>query len=336
MRSANVLTALIAQLHRDDGPAVPQRPAARRLFRHRDAGRGLAGAAGQAHPGGGARAAGPDGGDDRRVPLANFLGQTIGWRWSFAIVGALALLTAALVAIYAPRDLPDRTRSPLAELDALKRGQVWLTLGIGAIGFGGLFAVYTYLASTLTEVTGVSPLMVPVVLMVFGVGMTAGNLIIPRFADRALMPTAAALLVWSLGGAGALSARRAEFLDDADRCLRDRRRRRAGHGVADAADGRVGRCAGAGGGAEPFGVQCGQRAGAMARRAGDRGRVWLDVDRLGRLRPRAGRAGDPGGVGESGAAVLDPSSRRGDLTRGSTVSGFACLQAPASSHAFPH
>ncbi|CAN5853598.1 MFS transporter [soil metagenome] len=132
------------------------------------------------------------------VPLANFLGQTIGWRWSFAIVGVLALLTAALVAIYAPRDLPDRTRSPLAELDALKRGQVWLTLGIGAIGFGGLFAVYTYLASTLTEVTGVSPLLVPVVLMVFGVGMTAGNLIIPRFADRALMPTAAALLVWSL------------------------------------------------------------------------------------------------------------------------------------------
>jgi len=131
------------------------------------------------------------------VPLANFLGQTIGWRWSFAIVGVLALLTAGLVAIYAPRDRPDRTRSPLAELDALKRGQVWLTLGVGAIGFGGLFAVYTYLASTLTEVTGVSPLMVPVALMVFGVGMTAGNLVILRFADRALMPTAAALLVWS-------------------------------------------------------------------------------------------------------------------------------------------
>ena len=132
------------------------------------------------------------------VPLANWLGQTVGWRWSFAIVAVLAVLTATLVAVFAPRDRPDSARSPLGELDALKRPQVWLTLGIGAIGFGGLFAVYTYLASTLTEVTGVSPHLIPVVLMVFGVGMTAGNLIVPRFADRALMPTAAGLLLWSL------------------------------------------------------------------------------------------------------------------------------------------
>lgn len=131
------------------------------------------------------------------VPLANWLGQTVGWRWSFGIVALLALLTVTLVAIFAPRDRPDAARSPLGELAALKRGQVWLTLGIGAIGFGGLFAVYTYLASTLIEVTHVSPRLVPVALMVFGIGMTGGNLIVPRFADRALMPTAAALLVWS-------------------------------------------------------------------------------------------------------------------------------------------
>lgn len=87
--------------------------------------------------------------------------------------------------------------SPLRELGALKRAQVWLTLATGAIGFGGLFAVYTYLASTLMAVTGVPASMVPLALAAFGVGMTAGNLIIPRFADRALMPTAGALLVWS-------------------------------------------------------------------------------------------------------------------------------------------
>jgi len=79
----------------------------------------------------------------------------------------------------------------------LKRPQVWLTLGTGAIGFGGMFAVYTYLASTLMDVTGVSPRMVPVVLAVFGAGMTIGNLVVPRFADKALMPTAGALLLWS-------------------------------------------------------------------------------------------------------------------------------------------
>ncbi|USU03701.1 MFS transporter [Sphingomonadaceae bacterium OTU29LAMAA1] len=133
------------------------------------------------------------------VPFATLLGQIASWRWVFALVGVLALTTATLVALLAPIDAPDRNASPLRELGALKRKQVWLTLATGAIGFGGMFAVYTYLASTLMEVTGVSPRMVPVVLAVFGVGMTIGNLVVPRFADKALMPTAGALLLWSAG-----------------------------------------------------------------------------------------------------------------------------------------
>jgi DHA1 family inner membrane transport protein len=132
------------------------------------------------------------------VPLANWLGQGVGWRWAFVVVAALAAATAVLVAVFAPRDTPEQGASPLRELGALKRGgQVWLTLGIGAIGFGGMFAVYTYLADTLVKVTGVAPALIPVALMVFGSGMTAGNLVAPRFADRALLPTAAVLLVWS-------------------------------------------------------------------------------------------------------------------------------------------
>jgi MFS transporter, DHA1 family, inner membrane transport protein len=131
------------------------------------------------------------------VPFANWLGQALGWRWGFAVVALLAALTVTLLAIFAPRDQPDPGASPLRELGALKRRQVWLTLGIGAIGFGGLFSVYTYLASTLMAVTGVSAATVPVALAVFGVGMTAGNLIAPHFADRALMPTAGVLLIWS-------------------------------------------------------------------------------------------------------------------------------------------
>jgi DHA1 family inner membrane transport protein len=131
------------------------------------------------------------------VPFANWLGQALGWRWGFAVVAFLAILTATLVSIFAPRDRVEAGASALRELGALKRGQVWLTLATGAVGFGGLFAVYTYLASTLMAVTGVSAATVPIALAAFGVGMTAGNLIIPRFADRALMPTAGALLVWS-------------------------------------------------------------------------------------------------------------------------------------------
>jgi DHA1 family inner membrane transport protein len=131
------------------------------------------------------------------VPFANWLGQALGWRWGFAVVAFLAALTVTLVAIFVPRDVPDAGASPLRELGALRRPQVWLTLATGAVGFGGLFAVYTYLASTLMAVTGVPAATVPVALAVFGVGLTAGNLIAPRFADRALMPTAGALLVWS-------------------------------------------------------------------------------------------------------------------------------------------
>jgi DHA1 family inner membrane transport protein len=131
------------------------------------------------------------------VPFANWLGQAIGWRWGFGVVALLALLTMALVYLFAPRDAADRTASPLAELAALRNTQVWLTLGIGAIGFGGLFCVYTYVASTLMEVTRVPAATLPLIFAIFGLGMMAGNIIVPKFADRALMPTAAVLLVGS-------------------------------------------------------------------------------------------------------------------------------------------
>ena len=136
------------------------------------------------------------------VPLANWLGQVAGWRWCFAIVAALALATAILVAMLIPETGQDKRTSPSRELGALRRGQVWLTLAIGTIGFGGVFAVYTYLASTLTAVTAVSAHIVPMVLAAFGVGMTAGNIIVPYFADRAVMRTAGLLL---LGSAVALA-----------------------------------------------------------------------------------------------------------------------------------
>jgi DHA1 family inner membrane transport protein len=130
------------------------------------------------------------------VPIANAVGLAFGWRMGFAVVAVLALLCAALLAMYAPRGRPADSASPFGELDALRRPQIWLTLAMGAIGFGGLFAVYTYLASTLIDVTRVSASTVPLVLSVFGVGLTVGNLIIPKWADRAQMPTAGALLVW--------------------------------------------------------------------------------------------------------------------------------------------
>jgi DHA1 family inner membrane transport protein len=136
------------------------------------------------------------------VPLASWLGQVIDWRWCFGIVTALSLATAFLVAMVAPEEPRDDEAGALRELGALKRGQVWMTLTIGAIGFGGIFAVYTYLASTLTAVTHAPVHLVPMVFAAFGIGMTAGNIIVPRFADRAVMRTAGVLL---LGSAAALA-----------------------------------------------------------------------------------------------------------------------------------
>lgn len=130
------------------------------------------------------------------VPLANLIGQAVGWRASFGLVSLLALLTMLLCALFAPRDQAGRS-DPLRELGALRSGRVWITLAIGAIGFGGMFAVYTYLATTLIEVTKVSTVVIPFFLAIFGIGATLGNLFVPRFADRALMPTAGGILVFA-------------------------------------------------------------------------------------------------------------------------------------------
>lgn len=131
------------------------------------------------------------------VPFANVVSHAYGWRWTFAIVGALAVATMALVALFAPRDPAHADASPWRELGALKRGQVWLTLGVGAIGFGGMFAVYAYLASTLQAVTGVGPEVLPWVFAVFGVGMFLGNILGAWAADRIGFPAAGGVLLWS-------------------------------------------------------------------------------------------------------------------------------------------
>lgn len=131
------------------------------------------------------------------VPVVNLVSQAHGWRWTFGIVGVLAVLTMTLVALFAPRDPAHPDASPLRELRALKNRQVWLTLGVSAIGFGGMFAVYAYLASVLREVTGVGPDVLPWVFAVFGVGMFTGNLLCAWAGDRFGFKAAAGVLIWS-------------------------------------------------------------------------------------------------------------------------------------------
>jgi DHA1 family inner membrane transport protein len=130
------------------------------------------------------------------VPVAAWLGQHLGWRAAFVLVGAIAALAAVLVRRGVPDLRAAHGASPLRELSALARPQVWLTLGIGAIGFGGMFAVFSYIKPTLMEVTGLPIAAVPLELALFGFGMVAGNLFGARLADKSLIRTIAALLVW--------------------------------------------------------------------------------------------------------------------------------------------
>ena len=131
------------------------------------------------------------------VPLAAGLGQWLGWRAAFALVGAIALLAVGLVWRWIPGLPAQPGASPWRELGALRRKQVWLTLGIAAIGFGGMFSVFSYVKPTLMHLAGLPEQGVPLVLALFGLGMVAGNLVGSRLADKALMPTIGGVLAWS-------------------------------------------------------------------------------------------------------------------------------------------
>lgn len=131
------------------------------------------------------------------VPIAAWLGQLFGWRAAFVFVGVIALAAVVLL----KRDIPDLPAaagaSPWRELGALKRKQVWFTLGIGAIGFGGMFSVFSYIKPTLIEVAGLPLGGVPFVLALFGLGMVVGNVVGARLADKSLMRTIGGVLAWS-------------------------------------------------------------------------------------------------------------------------------------------
>ena len=117
------------------------------------------------------------------VPAATWLGQHAGWRSAYWLVTALAALTAALVLWLVPHVAANRAATGRNELRAFRQPQVLLTLLAGALGFGGMFAIYTYIAPTVTDVAGLGQGLVPVYLLAFGAGMVVGTPLGGRLAD---------------------------------------------------------------------------------------------------------------------------------------------------------
>ncbi|TAP25777.1 MULTISPECIES: MFS transporter [Micrococcaceae] len=134
------------------------------------------------------------------VPFGTLLGQHSGWRstfWAISAIGVLALI-GILVLVPAIKHAAEGI-SLRRELGAFTSLQVWLSLGVTILGYGGMFGAFTYIAYTLTEITGFNETTVPWLLMLFGVGLFVGNWIGGRMADKSIDRTLlffiAALLV---------------------------------------------------------------------------------------------------------------------------------------------
>ncbi|MBO3743899.1 MFS transporter [Actinoplanes flavus] len=128
------------------------------------------------------------------VPFGTFLGQSAGWRstfWAIAVIGVLAL---AGIAALIPATPAPAGGSLLGEFRVFTSGQVWLSILVTILGYGGMFGAFSYLAYTLTAVGGFPTTAVPWLLIVFGLGLFAGNIAGGRAADHNLPVTLIVLL----------------------------------------------------------------------------------------------------------------------------------------------
>jgi DHA1 family inner membrane transport protein len=130
-------------------------------------------------------------------PLVTWLGQVLEWRHAFGVVALIALLTVAMVARSLPPDPDEPHQDPVRELRDFNRKPVWLALAIGAIGFSGMFCVFSYLAPTMTQVTGLPESWIPFGLVAFGAGGIIGTLGGGWLYDRLQFRAVALLLAWS-------------------------------------------------------------------------------------------------------------------------------------------
>ncbi|RAT94684.1 MFS transporter [Brevibacillus sp. Leaf182] len=123
------------------------------------------------------------------VPLGTFIGQHMGWRASFGSIAIMGIIALIGILVFVPNMRQKSTGSITGQITALLKPKLLLYLLIGALGNAGLFTVFTYIAPLLTQITGFAEYHVTWILVLFGCGVTIGNIVGGKLADWKLMPS---------------------------------------------------------------------------------------------------------------------------------------------------
>ncbi|MDP4163687.1 MAG: MFS transporter [Bacillota bacterium] len=119
------------------------------------------------------------------VPLGTFIGQTFGWRatfWGVALLGVVGIIASAILV---PKNLKDATPSKFSDqIKILKNGPLLLAFAITALGYGGTFVTFTYLTPILQDITGFSPKVISIILLVYGIAVAIGNTVGGKAANK--------------------------------------------------------------------------------------------------------------------------------------------------------
>jgi len=118
------------------------------------------------------------------VPLGTYIGHNFSWRYTFVIIVLVGIITLISLKAWMPALPATKNRDLAKELNFFKLPESWLIILMIAIGTGGLFSWYSYIAPLLTEVSGFSPNSITYILVIAGAGMMVGNFIGGRLADK--------------------------------------------------------------------------------------------------------------------------------------------------------
>lgn len=129
------------------------------------------------------------------IPFGTFIGQQFGWRSTFWVITALGIVTFLGIQFLVQSSPAPKTAGLRSELGVLRRPQVLLSATVSILTFGGLVGAYTYIAFTLTEVSGFASSAVPWLLLLFGTGTFIGNLVGGKVADRSLDSSLLVILI---------------------------------------------------------------------------------------------------------------------------------------------